>query len=707
MARPTKEHTLSEIHARAMRQFNKIQQAVRAERQQSLEDRRFYSIAGAQWEGNLGEQFKNKPKFEVNKIHLAVIRIVNEYRNNPITADFISKEGGEYDKLAETCTQLYRADRQSSNAQEAHDNAFEEAVGGGMGAWRLRADYEDDEDDENTNQVIRFEPIHDADSTVFFDIDAKRQDKADARHCFVLNPMSPEAFEEIYGEPVAPVSKLIDNSYFDWATPDIAYVAEYYEIEDKSETLRIFEGLDGEKESYTKQELADDPSIEETMLATGYKEIASKRVTRKKVHKYILSGNRVLEDCGYIAGKHIPIVVTYGKRWVVDGIERCMGHVRLAKDAQRLKNMQLSKIGEIASLSSYKKPIFVPEQMVGHSLMWEDANVKNFPYMLLNPLVDKEGNKQVAGAVGYIDPPDVPPAMAALITITESDIREVLGNPEAGEKIVSNISGKAVDMIQQKLDMQSFIYTSNFAKACQREGQIWLSMAQEIYGQPGRKLKTMGSQGEVSSVELMKPTVNEDGETVYENDLSDANFDIVVDVAPSTSSRRAATVRALTGMLSITSDPETQQVLNSMIMMNMEGEGVSEVRDFFRKKMLKIGAVQPTEEEKKEMAQELALQAQQTDVNSVLMQAMAEEATAKAAKARGDTLKTISDAELSQAKTLEIYNKIPGQQQAEQQVAAPLPDVQQAGLYPTAATGFNSEDQSWQQQQQQPSIPSS
>ena len=422
----------------------------------------------------------------------------------------------------------------------------------------------------------------------------------------------------------------------------------------------------------------------------------------------LFRSNKVLEDCGYIAGKHIPIVVTYGKRWVVDGIERCMGHVRLVKDAQRLKNMQLSKIGEIASLSSYKKPIFTPEQVAGHRLMWEDANVKNFPYMLLNPLLDKEGNKQVAGAVGYIDPPDVPPAMAALITITESDIREVLGNPEAGEKIVSNISGKAVDMIQQKLDMQAFIYTSNFAKACQREGQIWLSMAQEIYGQPGRKLKTIGSQGEVSSVELMKPTVNEDGETVYENDLSDANFDIVVDVAPSTSSRRAATVRALTGMLSITSDPETQQVLNSMIMMNIEGEGVSEVRDFFRKKMLKIGAVQPTEEEKKEMAQELALQAQQTDVNAELMKAMAEEAVAKAAKARADTLKTISDAELSQARTLEVYSNIPGQQQAEQQVAAPLPDVQQAGLYPTAATGFNSEDQSWQQQQQQqPSIPSS
>ncbi len=61
-----------------------------------------------------------------------------------------------------------------------------------------------------------------------------------------------------------------------------------------------------------------------------------------------VSGGKVLEDAGYIAGKNIPIVVVYGKRWFVDNIERCMGAVRLAKDAQRLKNMQLSKLGEIS-----------------------------------------------------------------------------------------------------------------------------------------------------------------------------------------------------------------------------------------------------------------------------------------------------------------------------------------------------------------------
>src|SRR5512137_501598 len=134
----TKEERLAEVHDEAIRGFEKVQTALRDERLQCLQDRRFYSIGGAQWEGPLGVQFENKPRLETNKIHNSVIRIFNEYRNNRIDISFIPKDGSEADDLAETCASLYRADEQDSCAQEAYDNAFEEAVGGGFGAWRLR-----------------------------------------------------------------------------------------------------------------------------------------------------------------------------------------------------------------------------------------------------------------------------------------------------------------------------------------------------------------------------------------------------------------------------------------------------------------------------------------------------------------------------------------------------------------------------------------
>jgi hypothetical protein len=251
--------------------------------------------------------------------------------------------------------------------------------------------------------------------------------------------------------------------------------------------------------------------------------------------------------------------------------------------------------------------------------------------------------------------------MAALMQVTEQDMQEILGSSQQADKMVSNISGKAVEMIQTRMDMQTFIYMSNFAKGMQRCGEIWLSMARDIYVEEGRQMKTIGQNDEIGMVELMKPTVSEEGEVVMENDLSRAKFDVNVEVGPSSTSKRAATVRALTGMMAITDDPQTKQVLQAMSMMNMEGEGISDVRDYFRKQLVRMGVVKPTEQEKEEMM--IELQGQQEDPNKVFLQAAAEEAMAKAAKARADTVKTVADAGLSRARTAETLAKTGVQEQ--------------------------------------------
>ena len=651
MARMTNDQRLANVHQDALHEFDRIQSALRDERLQCLEDRRFYSINGAQWEGNLLDQFENKPRLEVNKVALSVMRIINEYRNNRVTVDFTSKDGTPNDKLADVCDGLYRADEKDSIANEAYDNAFEEAVGGGFGAWRLRADYEDHENDEDERQRILIEPIYDADSSVWFDLDAKRQDKADAKVCFVINSLTYDCYIDEYGDDPASWPKTVHQYEFDWLTPDVVYVAEYYRVEEVSETVRIFETLDGSEERYTTYDFKEDEQLEEMLAAVGTREVRQKRVKKKKVHKYIMSGAKILEDCGYIAGKCIPIIPVFGKRWFVDNIERCMGHVRLAKDAQRLKNMQLSKLAEISALSTVEKPILLPEQVTGHQVMWSEDNLKDYPYLLVNPISDANGNQAISGPVGYTKPPQIPPAMAALLQITETDMMQIMGNQTGGEEIASNISGKAVELIQTRLDMQTFIYMSNFSKAMRRCGEVWLSMAKDVYVEEERKMKIIDVTETVDSVTLMTPAISEMGEVITENDLSKATFDVDVEVGPSSSTKKQATVRALTGMMQITADPEMQSVLGSMAMMNMEGEGISEVRDFFRQKLIRMGVVQPTDAETEEMM--AAMQNQPPDPNAVFLQAAAEEATAKAAKARADVVKTIADAELQQARVLE------------------------------------------------------
>ena len=657
MARLNKEQRFQNIHQQAMTEFDRVQTSVRDERLQCLQDRRFYSIAGAQWEGPLGDQYENKPRFEVNKIHLSVIRIINEYRNNRIAVDFVSKDGEANDKLTETCNGLYRADERDSGAEEAYDNAFEEAVGGGYGAWRLRTAYEDEENDEDERQRIRIEPIYDADSSVFFDLDAKRQDKADAKYCFVLYSMTYEAYKAEWNDDPATWPKVIHQYEFDWDTPDVVFVAEYYRVEEVRETVRIFLTIQGEEERYMQADFDADETLEETLAAVGTVEVRQKRTKRKRVRKYIMSGGGILDDMGYIAGKNIPIVPVYGKRWFVDNVERCMGHVRLAKDPQRLKNMQLSKLGEISALSSIEKPILVPEQVSGHQVMWAEDNLRNYPYLLINPITGPNGETTAAGPVAYTKSAQIPPAMAALLALTEQDMAEILGNNQQADKMVSGISGKAVELIQTRLDMQTFIYMSNMAKAVRRCGEIWLSMSKDIYVEEKRKMKTVGAMEEVGSIELMKPQIDEEtGELIYENNLGDALFDVAVDVGPSSSSRRDATVRALTGMMQVTTDPTTQQVLQAMAIMNMEGEGIGDIKEYFRKQLVQMGVLQPSEEEQQQMMEAQANV--QQDAQTTYLLAEAAKSQAQAIQAQANTEYTLARSEETKAKTIQTLSSV-------------------------------------------------
>lgn len=703
MSRPSKDERHAAKHAFFRSDFDKIQCATRDVRIQCLSDRRFYSIPGAQWEGAVGDAFANKPRFEFNKTHLAVLRVVNEYRNNRITVDFIPKDGSDADELADTCDGLFRADEQDSGAQEAYDNAFEEGTSGGMGAIRLRARYEDEDDDEDDRQRIAIEPIYEADTCVFFSLDGKRYDKADAKRCYVLNAMSPADYTEEYGDSPASWPKDVSKAEFDWCTPDVVWIAEVYEIEEKSELVHYFRGIalnDDEPNEMmlTAEELAEPGRLEE-LTATGFREVRQKRRTVKRVHKWLMNGARILSDEGYIAGNCIPIIPFYGKRWFVDGIERMQGHVRLARDAQVLDNMIKSWLAEMATRFDIEKPIVTPEMIAGHADMWAQDVVEKYPYLVLNSVVDPVTQQAGIPQLQYTKAPNLPPVMAALAQLAATALEDMLGNQQAGEQLQPNQSGKAVELIQQRLDMQVFIYIDNFKKSVKRMGEVWQSMAKDLLVEPGRKMKTLDPEGQAGTIELMKPMLDKaTGRTYKANDLARAKFDVVPDVGPSSSSRRAATVRALTGVLGMTADPEAQQVLTSMIMMNLEGEGMSEIRAYYRNKLVRMGVIPPTEEEKQEMAAEQ--QGQQPSAQDQYLLAGAQNQAADAFKKQADAMLTAAKTEQTHTDTIVKLAGI-GQAQADHALAVEQHIAQQQAAQQDAEQQMQAAQQDTQPLQQE------
>ena len=306
-------------------------------------------------------------------------------------------------------------------------------------------------------------------------------------------------------------------------------------------------------------------------------------------------------------------------------------------------------------MGSQRLPIFLSEQVAGLQQEWADANLKRYPFMRINSIEGADGSVQPAGPVGYLDPPVMPPVLVALIQQMSSDINELLGMNQGAEEVVSNISGKAVEMIQQRLDMQSYIFMSNFAKAMRRCGEIWLSMAKDIYVEDDRSMKSIGEQGDVSTVKLAVPVLDDDGKETVKNDLSKADFDVAVDVGPSFTSRRDALVRMLTGLLQMTSDPADSKVIQSLIMMNAEGEGLGDVNKFYRKQLVGMGVIEPNEEERAAMAAQAEQEAPPAAGDQLAM-AMAGKEAALTEKAVADTEKSIADAAKTRAETVEIMS---------------------------------------------------
>ncbi|MGV0128857.1 portal protein [Burkholderia gladioli] len=657
----TKADIESEVVEESITHFDMAYKSQQEIRLKCLQDRRFVFVDGAQWEDGLRLQFGNKPRFEVNKLHMACVRIFNEYRANRISVAFDPTNDDADKQTAEMLEGAYRHDERHSGGQEAYDNAFEEGVAGGMGAWRLRNVYADEDDEDDDTQKIVIEPIYDADSSVFFSLDGKRYDKSDAGRCWVITSMSRDEYAEKWGEPPeddyglpstaqgTSFRKVQKMTEFDWYTPDVIYVAEYYVKEEKKKKVLVYRlpGQNKKDRKFDESELTDQDR--QDMLDQGYQHIRTRTVKARRVHKWIHDGSRVLEDCGIIAGPNIPIVPFYGKRAYIDNQERIMSHIRLGKDAQRLFNMQISLLAMISALSPRRKPIFTPEQMRGHAVNWANDNIDDNPFLLINGIDDGNGGLIPAGPIGYTEPPNVPEPLAALMELTDASIKELTGNQEAGEQVASNISDALMERVQDKVDMMAFIYMDNMSKSIQRSGEIWLGMFREIADEDGRKIPTLGEDGKRGVAVLRQPRMV-DGASQMVNDPSRGKFQVTVDTGPAFKSRRDKTVRSLVAMLQYVDDPQLKQIITSLALTNMDGEGIDDLQEFLRMQLVQMGVVKPTDDEKKKLeAIEQQKANQPPDPQSQYFLAAAQREGAAAGKDHAQTFKTLIDAENSRA----------------------------------------------------------
>jgi len=662
--------TLEKKHERVMLRFDRAYSPQQDVREKCIEATRFARVPGGQWEGataagtKLDDQFEKYPKFEINKVATELNRIIAEYRNNRITVKFRPGDREASEELANKLNGLFRADYEETDGGEACDNAFDDAATGGFGCFRLTSMLVNEYDPMDERQRIAIEPVYDPSRSVWFDPDAKKYDKSDALWAFCMYSLSPEKYEAEYGKtPPASLDVTTMTSWeYDWFAPDVVYIAKYYEVRKESvDVISYRQPLTGEIATYDSDQIED---IQDELAIAGFEEVARRSVKRRRVYVSVVDGDNFLEKPRRIPGEHIPLIPVYGKRWFIDDIERVEGHIAKAMDPQRLYNLQVSMLADTAAQDPGQIPIVGMEQIRGLEKHWEARNKKRPAFLPLREVKDKAGNI-ISGATpaGYTQPAVMNQALAALLQQTSADIQEVTGGSQAMQQMPSNIAQETVNNLMNRSDMASFIYLDNMAKSLKRAGEIWLSMAREVYGSD-REVRVVGEDG-TDDIVLMNASVTDrqTGQVVALNDLSTGRYDVTVDVGPSYTARRDATVAALTNVLStmLPQDPDTG-IVRGIILDNMDGEGLDDFKEYNRKKLLTAGVVKPRNQKEQQIIQEAQMAAQsQQDPNMVLAQAQMVAAQAEAQKAQNETAQTQikaftaqQDAQLSQAQVVKV-----------------------------------------------------
>lgn len=600
-------------------------------REKAADDLLFYWIS--QWDSQFLNGVSLEYRGQFDMLRKAGRQITSDIKANPTQVNFEPVDGTDPD-AGDLLDGMYRTDTRNNAAQEAKENATTESIVCGVGAWELRHEYKTNRRGDS-KQVIRRYPLYEANNQIFWDPNAKLQDKSDADWVSCLIAYSEDGYKELVfdltGEEIDDVPGSFawpEHSYvYPWVIGDSEYYVTrfYYREKIKVKTM-IWRSLLGEERMITEEDFDD---MEEFLADNDFELISETEKEQYQIHLYIVGGGDEVLDRSIIAGENIPVVPVYGERAFVEGEEHYEGITRLAKDPQRLRNFQMSYLADIVSKSPRTKPIFFADQIQGFEFMYEENGAdSNYPYMLQNRK-DANGNELPQGAIAQMPESPAPTALIQSIQLSQDAINDVASSDLPGDYTDTNLSGKALTQIQKRFDMQSYNYQHNLRVALRRDGEIYASMASVIYDSEqevvltkvdGTRANEIINQEEINPQNLQLET---------KNDVTNFVFDVYADIGPAYQTVKEEAKTELKEMfMSMAPDDPKRDILMLEYMTLQDGLAFKSMRDYARKQLILQGIKEPeTEEEQIMVMQAQQAQANQPDPQMMMLMAEAQART--------------------------------------------------------------------------------
>lgn len=559
MAEETTVEKTDDIIEEARERFKLCQEAEEDNRRRAQEAIEFLALS--QWDEKLRREREanGRPCLVVDKLNQHLRQVMNDQRQNRPAIKIRPVDDKSDKKVAEMLQGLVRNIEDQSGADIAYDTAFDHALSGGFGYFRVLTEFSSDDSFEQDIKIARIPNRF----TVYLDPNHTQPDGSDAKYAFVVEEMTKDEYEEQYGEDGVDWDADCQH-YDDWIAKDKIRVAEYFRIVEED----------------TEIHLLPDGSTHVGPLVEGVESLKTRKTRINSVKWSKLNGKSEIEKSDWI-GKYIPIIEVIGNETWLNGKRHLSGMVEAAMDPQRMHNYASSAFVEMVALAPKSPWIAANGQIEGFEKIWQVANVENISVLPYKP-VSVEGHP--------VPPPirqpmqSIPAGWQQLMLNTEHDIQGALGRYQASLGQESNEkSGKAIMARQREGDVATFHYIDNLARSLRYCGRILVDLIPKVYD-TRRVARVLGEDGTTETVMIDPESQAPSGE--WRNDVgqkigmiynpSIGKYDVAVTVGTSYTTKRQEAAEFMVNAMNSAKDPASASVLTYLAVKNQDVAGADE-----------------------------------------------------------------------------------------------------------------------------------
>lgn len=522
-------------------------------RADSLQDLEFvYNVGDGQWPAEIRKDRKNRPMLTSNKLRKFVAVVANQIVATRPAIGVTPVDDQTDPTVGKVMEDLIRNIEYQSTAESIYARATEHAVAMGFGYWRILTRYIPG----TFEQEIFLEAIHNPFSVY---LDPERQ------YGFIRKTMTTEEFTHKY-----PKATIVDFSHsglgdqlLNWKDGDRPIVAEYFWKEPTTITIAQVRDILTNQTSVVS---LSDGITRKSLQDQGIEILKTREEITNVVKWATLTGAEVLDTQDW-PGQDIPIIEVCGDQQEINGRTYKRSLIRDGKDPQRMFNYWLSAMTETIALAPKAPFILTPEEIQGHEQMWNEANVENRTYLLINQAGGRAPSRE--------RPPEVPAGAMALLKIADQDIKDVIGIFEPGLGDVSNErSGVAIRARQSRSDRGTEHFYEHLRLAIIQTGRQLIDLIPKLYD-TARIARIRGENGRERFIPINTPTVNpHTGEPELLNDLSVGKFDIESSMRTYQTRREEATEGMIKAMQYA---PAAAPIIIPYIFKNSDWPGAEEI----------------------------------------------------------------------------------------------------------------------------------